>query len=120
MTQTILDRCRSIAPDLLNEQGDFKVLRVEVGLRPSRHSGPRVEIEVLNRGGQGQGGVKLPFICHNYGHHSSGSVGQRSEVAPCTDRDLGLNTLLVLPAKLLTWYFVTSRLPFLSGEQARV
>ena len=71
-TQTILDRCRSIAPDLLDEQGDFEVLRVEVGLRPSRHLGPRVEIENLHRGGPG--GVQFPFVCHNYGHHSPGSV----------------------------------------------
>lgn len=71
-TQTILDRCRSIAPDLLDEQGDFKVLRVEVGLRPSRDSGPRIEIEKLHRGGRGE--VQFPFICHNYGHHSSGLV----------------------------------------------
>ena len=72
MTQIILDRCRSIAPDLLDEQGDFEVLRVEVGLRPSRDMGPRIEIEKLHRGGRG--GAQFPFICHNYGHHSSGSV----------------------------------------------
>ena len=69
-TQAILDRCRPIAPHLLDERGDFKVLRVEVGLRPSRPLGPRIEVERLHAGAPGA--IQTPLICHNYGHHSSG------------------------------------------------
>lgn len=70
MTELILGRCRSIAPELLDADGEFEVLSVQIGLRPSRHGGPRIEIEAL---GDGEEGNQAPrFICHNYGHHSAG------------------------------------------------
>lgn len=69
MTQSILDRCRPIAPELLNVNGDFEVLSVQVGLRPSRKGGPKVEIETVDVAGKGA----PKFICHNYGHHGAGS-----------------------------------------------
>jgi hypothetical protein len=62
MTQTILERCKSIAPELLNSDGRFDILQVRVGLRPARHGGPRMELERY--------GDK--FICHAYGHGSAG------------------------------------------------
>lgn len=53
-------RCVELAPELTGGQGidALDVVRHNVGLRPSRISGPRVEVEVL--GGAG-------LIVHNYG-----------------------------------------------------
>ncbi len=34
ITATILERCKALAPELLNESGEFEVLDVRVGLRP--------------------------------------------------------------------------------------
>ncbi|KAE8155417.1 FAD dependent oxidoreductase [Aspergillus tamarii] len=75
MTETILDRCKPLAPELLNEKGKFEVLEVRVGLRPSRRGGPMVEAEDL---GDGQ------LVVHNYGHNSAGfegSVGAAEDTA---------------------------------------
>ena len=69
MTQTILDRCRPMVPELLNSEGKFEVLSVQVGLRPSRQGGPRIEIESSNE--KDKEGSPT-FVCHNYGHHSAG------------------------------------------------
>ncbi|NXE20717.1 OXDD oxidase, partial [Ardeotis kori] len=60
-TQDIFDRCCSLEPSLRGAQ----VVKVKVGLRPSRQS-VRLQREVLS-----QGGVKLPVV-HNYGHGSGG------------------------------------------------
>ncbi|KAF5858054.1 hypothetical protein ETB97_004923 [Aspergillus alliaceus] len=75
MTKTILDRCKPLAPELLNKKGEFEVLAVRVGLRPSRKGGPRVETEELGDG---------RLLVHNYGHNSAGfegSVGAAEDVA---------------------------------------
>jgi len=67
ITHWILDRCRVIAPELLNHKGEFDVLSTQVGLRPSREGGPRTELEWLDI----LGGEKK-LVCHNYGHSHSG------------------------------------------------
>jgi D-amino-acid oxidase len=67
ITHWILERCRTIAPELLNKDGEFDVLSTQVGLRPSREGGPRIELEWLDITG---GGKEL--VCHNYGHSHSG------------------------------------------------
>lgn len=75
ITKMILDRCRPLTPELLDENGDFEVLAVRVGLRPSRKGGARVELESLEDG---------RLLIHNYGHHSAGfegSVGVAEEVS---------------------------------------
>ncbi|KKY16047.1 putative d-amino acid [Phaeomoniella chlamydospora] len=75
ITETILERCKLLAPELLNEKGNFDIVAVRVGLRPSRKGGPRVEVEELENG---------KFAVHNYGHHSAGfegSVGAAEAVA---------------------------------------
>lgn len=74
ITKMILDRCRPLAPELLDENGDFEVLEVRVGLRPSRKAGIRLELEPLEDGRS---------VIHNYGHNSAGfegSVGAAEEV----------------------------------------
>ncbi|KAF4637613.1 hypothetical protein G7Y89_g482 [Cudoniella acicularis] len=78
MTKTILDRCKPIAPELLNAGGEFEVLKVQVGLRPSRRGGPRMEAECY----RGKDGSEK-FIYHCYGNYSAGyegSVGIAREV----------------------------------------
>ncbi|KAK4986885.1 D-amino acid oxidase [Elasticomyces elasticus] len=68
-TKKILERCGLIAPELLTGDGEkFEVLRVNVGLRPGRVGGARMEGEVV--GGQ--------RVVHAYGHAGAGfqnSVG---------------------------------------------
>jgi D-amino-acid oxidase len=72
-TEEILTRAKEWAPELLNEKGEFEVLSVQVGLRPGRKGGARVEIEKLD------GAV----VCHAYGHAGAGyqnSVGSANKV----------------------------------------
>ncbi|KAI0385677.1 hypothetical protein F5Y04DRAFT_244410 [Hypomontagnella monticulosa] len=82
LTQIILDRCKPIAPELLNRDGEFEVLQVRVGLRPARHGGPRMELEHYQD----------KFICHAYGHYSAGyegSVGISREILGLVEGYLG-------------------------------
>lgn len=69
VTQSILERCSWMAPELLTaEGGGFEVISVQCGLRPGRIGGPRVEKEVV--GGRA--------VVHTYGHAGGGyqnSVG---------------------------------------------
>jgi len=58
---------------LLNESGEFEVLSEQVGLRPARGGGVRVEMENID------GFV----VCHAYGHAGAGyqnSVGSANKV----------------------------------------
>ena len=64
-TRQLLAAGRSLAPELLDEDGEVGVLAVQVGLRPMRKGGPRVELEVLNNG---------KLIIHEYGHSGTGYV----------------------------------------------
>lgn len=49
------------------------MLRVLVGLRPSRSGGPRLEVERLPLVNGAQSTPVL--LCHSYGHHSAGFEG---------------------------------------------
>lgn len=72
-TEEILRRAKEWAPELLNEKGEFQVLAVQVGLRPGRKGGARVEIERLD-------GI---LVCHAYGHAGAGyqnSIGSANKV----------------------------------------
>ncbi|KAL1625609.1 hypothetical protein SLS56_007268 [Neofusicoccum ribis] len=66
-TRDILERCKVLAPELLDEKGEFDVLSVNVGFRPGRTGGPRVEVEEVRVGG----GRSVP-VCHEYGHAGAG------------------------------------------------
>ncbi|GME64262.1 putative d-amino-acid oxidase protein [Neofusicoccum parvum] len=66
-TRDILERCKVLAPELLDEKGEFDVLSVNVGFRPGRTGGPRVEVEEVRVGG----GRSMP-VCHEYGHAGAG------------------------------------------------
>ncbi|KAI9726610.1 MAG: hypothetical protein M1828_000977 [Chrysothrix sp. TS-e1954] len=74
MTEKILERARTLVPELLNEKGEFEVLSVQVGLRPGREGGARVEREVRKDG---------RVMVHSYGHGGAGyqnSVGVANTV----------------------------------------
>lgn len=63
-----------VAEECRGEDGDFEVLSEQVGFRPGRRGGPRVEVE-------GRAGGVL--VVHSYGHSGSGyqnSVGCAEEV----------------------------------------
>jgi len=60
--EALLQRAKSLAPELLGHDGEFKVLEISVGLRPGRKGGARVEMEDIgNR-----------VVCHAYGHGGAG------------------------------------------------
>jgi D-amino-acid oxidase len=72
-TVEILRRTKEWAPELLDKYGEFEVLSVQVGLRPGRKGGARVELESLD-------GVT---VCHAYGHAGAGyqnSIGSANKV----------------------------------------
>jgi glycine/D-amino acid oxidase-like deaminating enzyme len=69
-TKEILDRARQFAPELLDKHGEFKVLSVQVGLRPGRKGGARVEVEEVGLPGQKTG--ERFVVCHAYGHAGAG------------------------------------------------
>ncbi|KAI9675332.1 MAG: hypothetical protein M1817_001235 [Caeruleum heppii] len=77
MTAAILRRCRELAPELLDETGAFEVLSEQVGLRPAREEGPRVESEGLVVEG------RRVRVVHCYGHAGGGyqnSIGCAAKV----------------------------------------
>lgn len=74
-TAEILERAKQFAPELLDANGDFEVVSEQVGLRPGRKGGARVEIEELNGG--------AIVVCHAYGHAGAGyqnSMGSAGKV----------------------------------------
>jgi D-amino-acid oxidase len=77
LTKRILERAKGLVPQLLNN-GDFEIVSVQVGRRPGREGGPRVELETEN-GLEGFDG-KLVWA---YGHSGAGyqnSVGSARKV----------------------------------------
>ena len=62
-TKDILEDCKVLAPELLKD-GEFEVVKVVVGLRPSREGGARVEKE----------NVDGRWVVHSYGHSGAGWV----------------------------------------------
>jgi D-amino-acid oxidase len=79
-TAEILERAKKWAPELLNGDGEFEVVSVQVGLRPGREGGARVELEQVRQ----PGGVGDAFVvAHAYGHAGAGyqnSVGSAKKV----------------------------------------
>lgn len=65
-TRAIMERCKVLAPELLGPSGEFEVLKVNVGLRPGRHGGARVEREMVDYEGR-------EFkVVHAYGNAGAG------------------------------------------------
>lgn len=66
----------SLAEELRDEKGEFEVLSYQVGHRPGRKGGPRVETE-------GEEKIDMAWLVHSYGHSGSGyqnSVGSAEKV----------------------------------------
>jgi len=79
INKKILEGCKLLIPECLDENGEFTVLKEYVGLRPHRKGGPRVEIEKV-KDLSGGGDV---VVVHNYGHGPGGffkSVGASRKV----------------------------------------
>ncbi|TQV95527.1 hypothetical protein V2A60_000717 [Cordyceps javanica] len=86
-TQMILDQAKPLAPELLDEAGNFHVLRVQVGLRPTRTGGAKVALESLPGDDSNN-----RWVCHNYGHHGAGfeeSFGCAETVVKLVSQRLG-------------------------------
>jgi D-amino-acid oxidase len=82
ITEEILRRAQEWAPELLNEKGEFEVLSEQVGLRPGRKGGARVEIEKVDG----------YLVCHAYGHAGAGyqnSVGSANKVVSLLQKHFG-------------------------------
>lgn len=80
-TKEILNRAKEFAPELLNSKGEFDVISAQVGLRPGRRGGARVEIEGVRLPGQVTGDAIV--VCHAYGHAGAGyqnSLGSAEKV----------------------------------------
>ena len=60
-------KCVALAPELTDGKGieGLDVVRHNVGLRPSRHGGPRLEAEEM---------TDIGLVVHNYGIKASGDV----------------------------------------------
>lgn len=60
-------KCIALAPELTDGKGmeALDVVRHNVGLRPSRHGGPRLEAEQM---------TDIGLIVHNYGIEASGDI----------------------------------------------
>ncbi|KAI5796376.1 hypothetical protein DFH27DRAFT_564105 [Peziza echinospora] len=75
LSAQILARCTPLAPELLDPHtGEFEVISHQVGRRPTRLGGPRIELETLGNG---------RVVCHAYGHGGAGyqaSVGSARRV----------------------------------------
>lgn len=68
VNKRILEGCKQLIPECLNENGDFTILKEYVGLRPHRKGGPRVEIEQLKHSPD----FEESIVIHNYGHGPGG------------------------------------------------
>ncbi|RHZ61911.1 hypothetical protein Glove_345g53 [Diversispora epigaea] len=69
LAEEIIQRCAKLCPELIAGRStkDLKIMGHNVGRRPSRVDGTRIEIEIKEIS-KGKNGI----ICHNYGHHSYG------------------------------------------------
>ncbi|KAG0167211.1 hypothetical protein DFQ30_006275 [Apophysomyces sp. BC1015] len=69
LTKEILKRCYELYPDITHGKGPdaFDIVAVNVGFRPGRQQGIRIEKEIIRRPNN-----KKVVVCHNYGHGSHG------------------------------------------------
>ncbi|GME76551.1 unnamed protein product [Ambrosiozyma monospora] len=89
--QRYLERVKKYVPHLLNFKGELDIVREQVGFRPGRVGGPRIE---LDQKWTHDNGVAL---IHNYGHEGSGflaSWGSSARVLNATNDFLGFKSKL--------------------------
>jgi hypothetical protein len=68
LAQRIALKCVALAPELTDGKGveDLDIIRHNVGLRPSRRGGPRLEAEYI---------ADVGLVVHNYGIHNLSESG---------------------------------------------
>ena len=84
-TKRILENAKKWAPELLNAEGEFDVVSVQVGLRPGRTGGARVELERMGDF----------VVCHSYGHAGAGyqnSIGSARKVVELLHKHFGIDS----------------------------
>ncbi|RIB20078.1 hypothetical protein C2G38_1964445 [Gigaspora rosea] len=64
--EEIIQRCVKLCPELTLDK-NLQIIRHNVGRRPYRTNGIRIEVEIIKNSTN-----KDVIICHNYGHHSYG------------------------------------------------
>ncbi|ODV91413.1 hypothetical protein CANCADRAFT_32066 [Tortispora caseinolytica NRRL Y-17796] len=97
LADRIVARAKQYLPELLNEQGEFEIIRHVVGWRPGRVGGPRLEIESAPLPGTN---VK---VVHNYGAGGGGYQGSRGmavTVAHIIENDIASKKSLKGSSKL--------------------
>jgi D-amino-acid oxidase len=63
----LLQNSKDLVPELLDENGHFQIVSSQVGRRPARKGGARVEVEEV----KGTNGEPI-FVIHAYGHGGAG------------------------------------------------
>ncbi|KAF0464778.1 nucleotide-binding domain-containing protein [Gigaspora margarita] len=66
--EDIIQRCVKLCPELTLDK-NLQIIRHNVGRRPYRTNGIRIEVEIIKNSTN-----KDVIICHNYGHHSYGNA----------------------------------------------
>jgi D-amino-acid oxidase len=61
-TKELLQRAKPYASELLDDKGEFNIISEQVGFRPGRRGGPRIELENVGKF----------IVCHAYGHAGAG------------------------------------------------
>jgi len=61
-SRAILSRGKVLGPELVEAEGELEVVSEQVGFRPSREGGPRVELEEVDG----------KIVVHSYGHSGAG------------------------------------------------
>ncbi|KAF2204272.1 nucleotide-binding domain-containing protein [Delitschia confertaspora ATCC 74209] len=84
VSEGIIERCREAYPQGLGEGKTIEVLNAQVGLRPGREGGPRVEIETIEQVKFERGKEQeVVSVVHQYGHAGAGyqnSIGSAGKV----------------------------------------
>lgn len=86
ISQGILNRVKKIMVGWAGKDTQIEVLREQVGLRPGRKGGPRVEPEEVDVGG------KKIKVVHQYGHAGAGfqnSIGSVKKTLDLVEEALG-------------------------------
>lgn len=88
--ESILQRCKAVMKGWISEDAEIEIVSEQVGLRPGRQGGVRVEAERVEIV-RGDGSKERVHVVHHYGHAGAGyqnSVGSARQVANLVDEIL--------------------------------
>lgn len=86
ISRGILERVKQVMSGWANDGAQIEVLKEQVGLRPGRKGGPRVELEEVDVDG------KTMKVVHQYGHAGAGfqnSIGSVRKALNLVEENLG-------------------------------